>query len=178
MADSFIYCFTHGTSVATDSQLTEKLQDLSQAAASNPPKGAKGRCLSVGAGVVLECVVSESHVVLLLEGGTLRRVRYSEEQLKEKNEEPTPSHASRSSSPRSEVNDDVNRVPSSSLSWGVVLGEGGGALGAGSSYASGVSRLATRSRMLLRRRGGGRGLTSRWPLVPASDVPDSLINQV
>ncbi|CAI8024034.1 E3 ubiquitin-protein ligase UBR5 [Geodia barretti] len=31
--------------------------------------------------------------------------------------------------------------------------------------------------MLLRRRGGGRGLTSRWPLVPASDVPDSLINQ-
>ena len=65
-----------------------------------------------------------------------------------------------------------------SLSWGVVLGEGGGGLGAGSSYASGVSRLASRSRMLLRRRGGGRGLGSRWPLVPASDVPDSLINQV
>lgn len=62
----------------------------------------------------------------------------------------------------------------------MVLGEGGGALGAGSSYASGVSRLATRSRMLLRRRGGagGRGLGTRWPLVPASDVPDSLINQV
>ena len=126
--------------------------------------------------------------------------------------------ASRSSSPRSEVNDDVARVPSSSLvnhtytlllhsisqnacesvcsacvvdtshclctahrlSWGVVLGEGGGAaLGTGSSYASGVSRLASRSRMLLRRRGGGgRSLTSRWPLIPASDVPDSLINQV
>lgn len=48
----------------------------------------------------------------------------------------------------------------------------------GPSYASGVSRLASRSRMLLRRRGSGRSLGGRWPLVPASDVPDSLINQV
>ena len=66
------------------------------------------------------------------------------------------------------------------LSWGMVRGEGGGvATGRGSSsYASGVSRLATRSRMLLRRRGSGRSLTSHWPLVPASDVPDSLVNQV
>ena len=64
-----------------------------------------------------------------------------------------------------------------SLSWGMVLGEGGVG-GVGSSYASGVSRLASRSRMLLRRRGSGRGLASRWPLVPASEVPDSLINQV
>lgn len=60
----------------------------------------------------------------------------------------------------------------------MVLGDGGGGLGAGSSYASGVSRLASRSRMLLRRRGGGRSLGSRWPLVPAADVPDALINQV
>ena len=48
----------------------------------------------------------------------------------------------------------------------------------GPSYVSGVSRLASRSRMLLRRRGSGRSLGSRWPLVPAADVPNSLINQV
>ena len=36
--------------------------------------------------------MSESHVVLLLEGGTLRRVRYSEEQLKEKKLVPLDPH--------------------------------------------------------------------------------------
>ena len=68
-------------------------------------------------------------------------------------------------------------LPLPSLSWGLVLGDGV-SVGGSSSYSSGVSRLASRSRMLLRRRGNGRGLSSRWPLVPASDVPDSLVNQV
>lgn len=88
--------------------LPHRLQDLSQAAASNPPRGIKGRCVIVVAhayhvrvpiaatfsllyrcmgsahGAVLECVVSESYICLLLEEGQICRVAYSEEHPKEK----------------------------------------------------------------------------------------------
>lgn len=89
--------------------LPHRIQDLSQAAASNSPRGVKGRCVIVAAhayhvrvpiaatslsslvrcigsanGTVLECVVSESYICLLLECGQICRVAYSEEQPKEK----------------------------------------------------------------------------------------------
>lgn len=42
-----------------------------------------------------------------------------------------------------------------------------------------MSRLASRGRIqLLRRRGSGRGLIARWPIIPAAEVPERLIDQV
>ncbi len=38
-------------------------------------------------------------------------------------------------------------------------------------------RLSNRGRIWLRRRGGARGLIARWPIIPASEVPDELVDQ-
>ncbi len=46
-----------------------------------------------------------------------------------------------------------------------VLGSGGGL------------RVPGRGRILLRRRGGGHGIVARWPVIPAGDVPDELVDQ-
>ena len=42
---------------------------------------------------------------------------------------------------------------------------------------SGSLRVANRGRILLRRRGGGHGIVTRWPMIPAGDVPDELVDQ-
>ena len=42
--------------------------------------------------------------------------------------------------------------------------------------SSGSGRISSRGRIWLRRR-GGRGLITRWPVIPASEVPDDLIDQ-
>ena len=61
-------------------------------------------------------------------------------------------------------------VPSSSI--------GGGSSGAGSGASFNVGNFARRGRIWLRRRGMGRSLiAARWPIVPASEVPDDLVDQ-
>lgn len=73
---------------------------------------------------------------------------------------------SRGGSPRPEADD---RVLSSIMHrWGSIIGSSG---------TSG-SRLASRGRFVVRRRGAGRPLLSRWPLTPAVDVPEELVDQV
>ena len=54
----------------------------------------------------------------------------------------------------------------------------GSLLGSSVPSAASASQLRSRSRILLRRRGVGRSLVARWPLVPASEVPDDLVDQV
>lgn len=73
---------------------------------------------------------------------------------------------SRGGSPRPEADD---RVLSSIMHrWGSIIGSSG----------TGGSRLAGRGRFVVRRRGAGRPLLSRWPLMPAVDVPEELVDQV
>ncbi len=38
-------------------------------------------------------------------------------------------------------------------------------------------RVPGRGRILLRRRGGGHGIVTRWPVIPAGDVPSELVDQ-
>ena len=40
-----------------------------------------------------------------------------------------------------------------------------------------MGNFARRGRIWLRRRGMGRSLVARWPIVPASEVPDDLVDQ-
>ena len=55
---------------------------------------------------------------------------------------------------------------------------GGGSGGAGSGASFNVGNFARRGRIWLRRRGMGRSLiATRWPVVPASEVPDDLVEQ-
>lgn len=47
-----------------------------------------------------------------------------------------------------------------------------------SNHPGSSGRLSNRGRIWLRRRGGGaRGLIARWPVIPASEVPDDLVDQ-
>ncbi len=63
-----------------------------------------------------------------------------------------------------------------SHSWSALLSSIGGSSGP---PGGGVSRLASRGRIqLLRRRGSGRGIIARWPVISASEVPDDVIDQV
>ena len=54
----------------------------------------------------------------------------------------------------------------------------GSLLGSSVPSAASASQLRSRSRILLRRRGAGRSLVARWPIMPASEVPDDLVDQV
>ena len=74
----------------------------------------------------------------------------------------------------------------SSHSWGSLLsgagaaipsGSVGGGTGAASVASLSMGNFARRGRIWLRRRGMGRSLVARWPIVPASEVPDDLVDQ-
>ena len=74
----------------------------------------------------------------------------------------------------------------SSHSWGSLLtgavpsgSVGGGSGGPGSGASFNVGNFARRGRIWLRRRGMGRSLiaAARWPVVPASEVPEDLVDQ-
>ena len=75
--------------------------------------------------------------------------------------------------------------PLSLHSWGSLLASAtvpSGSVPSGGSGVSGASSLsvgnfARRGRIWLRRRGMGRSLVARWPIVPASEVPDDLVDQ-
>ena len=76
--------------------------------------------------------------------------------------------------------------PLSSHSWGSLLtgaavpsgSVGGGSGGPGSGASFNMGNFARRGRIWLRRRGMGRSLiAARWPVVPASEVPDDLVEQ-
>lgn len=54
--------------------------------------------------------------------------------------------------------------------WGALRSNHPGSSGSG-------LRLSNRGRIWLRRRGGARGLIARWPIIPASEVPDELVDQ-
>ena len=67
-------------------------------------------------------------------------------------------------------------LPTSNHAWGSLLSSGSGQSGPGGSL-SGSLRISNRGRILLRRRGSNRGLMARWPVIPASEVPDDLVDQ-
>lgn len=64
----------------------------------------------------------------------------------------------------------------SNHAWGSLLGSGSGQSGSGNSLA-GSLRITNRGRIWLRRRGSSRGIMARWPVIPASEVPDDLVDQ-
>lgn len=61
-------------------------------------------------------------------------------------------------------------LPSCSHVWGSLRSNHSGSSGS-------AIRLSSRGRIWLRRRGGARGLIARWPIIPASEVPDELVDQ-
>ena len=60
--------------------------------------------------------------------------------------------------------------------WGSIMSSGPSSAVITGPSGSGI-RVPGRGRILLRRRGGGHGIVARWPMIPAADVPDELVDQ-
>lgn len=188
---SYLYCFIN-SNIGTSAPIVEKLKDMSQGITNDPPCGLKGRFSSLPAGCsVSECVVGENHVVVLLDDGRICRIGYTEKppalpslasipapstSSKEKSDDDGASTSSarslgsRSASPRPENEERTSASGGTLYTWGSLRSNHSG--GAGSNL-----RLSNRGRIWLRRRGGTRGLIARWPVIPASEVPDDLVDQ-
>lgn len=172
---STVHCFVSSPSGAAG-HLLDKFKELSEEVLKRPFTGLSGSIPALQDANIRQCVVSGSHMAFLLEDGRICRVGFSEKPTpvpggKEKNDDDAASTSSarslgsRGGSPRPEADD---RVLSSIMHrWGSIIGSSGGS----------GSRLAGRGRFVVRRRGAGCSLLSRWPLMPAVEVPEELVDQ-